>query len=82
MKYLEKDYALKQLCNWAAEKFNIEVDPEELIGDQSRRDPKPAEKLASPRRRLSAIPPFGPCVGARSPIWVHCHVSRAVLFMR
>jgi preprotein translocase subunit SecA len=30
MKYLEPDYALKELCNWAKEKFSIEITPQEL----------------------------------------------------
>jgi preprotein translocase subunit SecA len=45
VKYLEQDYALKQLCNWAEEKFNIKVAPEELIQDAVRRQPKPAEEI-------------------------------------
>ena len=42
MKYLEPNYALKELCNWAKEKFNIEVTPEELSETGNL---KPAEEI-------------------------------------
>jgi hypothetical protein len=35
-----------------------------------------ARNAAFASSRLSATPPFGPCVGY--PIWVHCHSSRSV----
>ena len=38
--------------------------------------PTPARNAALASSRLSATPPFGPCVGY--PIWVHCHSSRSV----
>ena len=31
MKYLEPNYALKELCNWANEKFGVDIAPEELL---------------------------------------------------
>jgi len=42
MKYLEPNYALKELCNWAKEKFNVEVSPEEL---SEAGNIKPAEEI-------------------------------------
>jgi preprotein translocase subunit SecA len=45
LKYLEQDYALRALCDWARDKFNIQVSPDELVDDPSRRMPKPAGEL-------------------------------------
>jgi preprotein translocase subunit SecA len=45
LRFIEPHYAAKELCNWAEEKFNIEVDPEELILDAGRNLMKPAEEI-------------------------------------
>jgi preprotein translocase subunit SecA len=42
MKYLEPEYALKELCSWAKEKFNVGVAPEELSESGNI---KPAEEI-------------------------------------
>ena len=44
-RFIEPDFAAKELCNWAEEKFNIEVDPEELIVDANRGLLKPADQI-------------------------------------
>ncbi len=44
LKYLEPNYALKELCQWAADKFAITVTPEELLADEGRGMPKPSEE--------------------------------------
>ena len=36
MKYLEPNYALQELGDWAKEKFGIESTPEELLADAER----------------------------------------------
>jgi preprotein translocase subunit SecA len=36
LKYLEPLYAERELCRWAKEKFNVEVDPEEILADVER----------------------------------------------
>jgi preprotein translocase subunit SecA len=42
MKYLEPNYAVQELCNWAAEKFNVRVTPQELM---EFKEVKPAEEI-------------------------------------
>ena len=44
-RFIEPQYAARELCNWAEEKFNIELDPEELLLDVKRDDFKPAEEI-------------------------------------
>jgi preprotein translocase subunit SecA len=44
-KFIEPNYAAKELCNWAEEKFNIEVDPEEFIIDAQRGLLKPRDEI-------------------------------------
>ena len=47
MKYLEPDYSLKGLCEWAKDKFNIDVTPAELTADPTRHIPKSASDIAA-----------------------------------
>ncbi|MDW8261257.1 MAG: preprotein translocase subunit SecA [Phycisphaerales bacterium] len=44
-KYLEPNYALKQLCAWAEEKFGIHTREEEFILDPKREITRPAEEI-------------------------------------
>ena len=39
-KFIEPGYAVSELCNWASEKFEIDVKPAELIADPTRDIPK------------------------------------------
>ena len=45
MRFLEPQYAARELCNWAEEKFGIELDPEELLIDAKRDDMKSPEEI-------------------------------------
>jgi len=44
-KYLEKNYAMHQLCNWAEEKFGVHVSAEEFILDPIRNINKPSAEV-------------------------------------
>jgi len=44
-KYLEKNYALHQLCNWAEDKFGVHVKAEEFVLDAGRQINKPAAEI-------------------------------------
>jgi preprotein translocase subunit SecA len=45
VKYLEQNYDLQALCEWAAAKFKITVTPDELLLDAGRGMKKPAEEI-------------------------------------
>jgi preprotein translocase subunit SecA len=45
LKYLEPDYALRELTQWAQEKFGVTVTVEEMLGDAERHAPKPAGEI-------------------------------------
>ncbi len=58
-KYLEPDWALKELCNWCAEKFNIKVEPAELKEPNRTSGLKMAaaiEELLTERARAAYVP--------------------------
>jgi preprotein translocase subunit SecA len=44
-RYIQPGFAARELCDWAEEKFNIEVDPEELILDAVRNQMKPKDEI-------------------------------------
>ncbi|MGH7177191.1 MAG: hypothetical protein ACREJC_07420, partial [Tepidisphaeraceae bacterium] len=59
LKYLEEHYALKELCNWAREKFGITVDPNELLADEKTTTTKPADQIVAlieERARAAYLP--------------------------
>ncbi|MGD0463835.1 MAG: SEC-C metal-binding domain-containing protein [Tepidisphaeraceae bacterium] len=45
MKYLDKHYAEQELANWAREKFDIKVKPEEFILDERGHNRLPADQI-------------------------------------
>ncbi len=45
MKYLDKNYAEQELANWAREKFDIKIKPEEFILDERGHNRLPAEQI-------------------------------------
>ncbi len=45
--YLEPAYPLKQLCNWAQDKFGVVLDPEDFILDAEREIYRPGEEIAA-----------------------------------
>jgi preprotein translocase subunit SecA len=45
MKYLDKNYAEQELANWAREKFDIKIKPEEFILDESGHNRLPADQI-------------------------------------
>ena len=45
LKYLEPDYSMRSLCEWAKEKFNVDTKPAELYADPDRHMPKPAAEI-------------------------------------
>jgi preprotein translocase subunit SecA len=45
MKYLEPDYAVNELAQWAKDKFNVEVDPKGFVVDAERHIYKPADQI-------------------------------------
>jgi preprotein translocase subunit SecA len=45
MKYLEPNFALKELSAWAAAKFGVTIKPEELLADVERGMTKPAAEI-------------------------------------
>ena len=47
LKYLEPNYAMQALCDWAREKFGIAVSPEELSADITRGQAKPASEIVA-----------------------------------
>ncbi len=46
-KYLEPLYAQGELCNWAKDKFFLEVAPEELVEDARTNRSKPSEQITA-----------------------------------
>jgi preprotein translocase subunit SecA len=44
-KYLEPVYAETELGNWAMEKFNVKVEPKEMLADEGRRTRKEAPEI-------------------------------------
>ena len=44
-RFIELNFAAKELCNWAEEKFGLEVDPEELVVDAQRGLLKPRDQI-------------------------------------
>jgi preprotein translocase subunit SecA len=58
-KYLEPDYSMQALCDWAKDKFNIDVTPKELIADPTRHIPKQRDEIVAlieERARAAYIP--------------------------
>jgi preprotein translocase subunit SecA len=45
MKYLEKNFALGELCEWAKSKFGITVTPQEMLIDEERQMKRPANEI-------------------------------------
>ena len=45
LKYLEPHYALRELAQWAADKFGVTVTPEEMLADAGRGIAKPASEI-------------------------------------
>jgi preprotein translocase subunit SecA len=45
MKYLDKNYAEQELANWAREKFDIQIKPEEFILDERGHNRLPPEQI-------------------------------------
>jgi preprotein translocase subunit SecA len=45
IKYLEPNYAAKELAQWAADKFGIKIDPADFISDPTRGFFKPADQI-------------------------------------
>jgi preprotein translocase subunit SecA len=45
MKYLDKNYAEQELANWAREKFDIKIKPEEFILDERGHNRLPANQI-------------------------------------
>jgi preprotein translocase subunit SecA len=45
-KFLEPHFAEAQLCNWAREKFGIDIKPDELFEDAKTHTVKPSEQIA------------------------------------
>jgi preprotein translocase subunit SecA len=58
-KYLEPNFAMQALCDWAREKFNVDVKPAELLQDAERGQAKPADEIVAlieERARAAYIP--------------------------
>ncbi len=47
MKYLDKNYAEQELANWAREKFDIKIKPEEFILDERGHNRLPANEIVA-----------------------------------